>query len=46
MNTKKNKKNVVDSRRNVPKNNLGERSPKYRIGSKGCLSTGLEELGN
>ena len=27
------KTNVVDSRRNLPKNNLGERSPKYRIGS-------------
>ena len=30
---RKNKKDVVDSRRNVPYNYLGERSPKYRIGS-------------
>ena len=30
----KNKTNVVDSRRNIPYNYLGERSPKYRIGSQ------------
>ena len=30
-------KNVVDSRRNVPYNYLGERSPKYRIGSLSIL---------